>query len=749
MFIPLLFTILLSQVVGIEDIPYEHYFHTAYPIAGLPSLSDTISIPLVVVNGDKTTAYIGTNEGLFAFSTGNQEWRKVTCLSEKGPVFDIEKGHDGRLYIGAWDGLYELVDGKSNKIEEVGSGPIAVVKCLDKSIVAGGYNGIYAYSPDKGWEQKKETLPKSVRDIAIDALGQIWVATDVGLILIKDNGIKHYKQNEDLFSSGNGEETLITNGLMTICILPEDEIWVGGLGGITVLKNGKVIKHHRYNEFPGVQINKIIYDDTSNKIWIGTINGLVCIHKGSDTSKKVFRSRRWLVNDNVLDIDLSPNNIYVSTQGGISQLKIEYKTLKDKAEYFEGLAQTRHTREPGLVEKCLLRIPGDVSSYEPLDDDNDGGYTNMYLAALSLQYAVTKDENVRQRAKKIFQAISFLEQVTELPGFISRTVVPHTWTRVFDPNEDLTPQGIAILKVQDPRYKPVTERWRKSKDGKWIWKGDTSSDETTAHFFGWSIYYDLCADEADKRELEQLVRRVMDKIIADGYVLKDIDGTHTRWGVWAPERLKHDPDWSNERGINALELLSYLKATYHITGDSKYQQEYERLLIDEDYASLVKRAKNYGPSSRTHIDDELLAFAYPALFRYETEEKWLALYRESIQHWHRGIENEYSPLYTFIYAWCIGADTNLNENITTLREIPFDLINWTVDNSNREDIHLVREPILEDIQTSRLLPPGETGVIRWDKNRWQAVQGDGGNTEWAPTFYLFPYWLGRYLGLIE
>jgi hypothetical protein len=34
-----------------------------------------------------------------------------------------------------------------------------------------------------------------------------------------------------------------------------------------------------------------------------------------------------------------------------------------------------------------------------------------------------------------------------------------------------------------------------------------------------------------------------------------------------------------------------LKTTYHITGDSKYQQEYERLLIDEDYASLVKKAK--------------------------------------------------------------------------------------------------------------------------------------------------------------
>jgi hypothetical protein len=57
---------------------------------------------------------------------------------EKGPVFDIEKGQEGKLYIGAWDGLYELVDDKSYKIKEVGSEPITVVKCLAESIIAGG-----------------------------------------------------------------------------------------------------------------------------------------------------------------------------------------------------------------------------------------------------------------------------------------------------------------------------------------------------------------------------------------------------------------------------------------------------------------------------------------------------------------------------------------------------------------------------------------------------------------------------------
>ena len=113
------------------------------------------------------------------------------------------------------------------------------------------------------------------------------------------------------------------------------------------------------------------------------------------------------------------------------------------------------------------------------------------------------------------------------------------------------------------------------------------------------------------------MRRIMDHIVDNGYVLIDIDGTHTRWGVWAPERLNHDPDWATERGINSVEILSYLKATAHITGDEKYEREYRRLLFEEHYAHNVRQAKTYIPGWRTHIDDELLALAYPALLAYE------------------------------------------------------------------------------------------------------------------------------------
>ncbi|MCA1901828.1 MAG: hypothetical protein LDL53_06370 [Candidatus Hydrogenedens sp.] len=741
--------LIVSNFHGIDDIPYEHFFHEPLPVEGLPDLSGSVTLPLCVIKNKFNKVYLGTSEGLFLFSEENNQWVEVSCLTEKGPIFALKAINENLIYIGAWNGFYIMSNGKSQKVDEIGDVPISAIDIVGERIIVGGPDGIWLYQPDHGWQKKEMTIPRSIRNITLVNADNFWIATEIGLVYVKGGEKIHYQHKEDKFSKSDEEKELISNNLLSLCSLSNDELWAGGLGGITVLRNEKVKYKYLYHEFPGATITKIVYDPLSGRIWIGTNNGLVLSSHEQNKPKKVFRSRRWLLDNHVSDIALSNNNVYISTSKGVSRLRIENKTLYEKATVFEEIARNRHTRPPGIVEKCLLPKRGDISIWEPVDDDNDGGYTCMYLAGLSFQYAVTNDEAIRQRAKEIFKAILFLEQVTELPGFIARTVVPSDWKRVSDANEQLTPQQKATMKVVDPRYKPVEERWRLSKDGKWLWKGDTSSDEITAHFFGWSIYYDLCADEENKQLLQQLVKRVMDKIISDGYVLKDIDGHHTRWGVWAPERLKHDPDWTNERGINALEILSYLKASYHITGDEKYQNEYERLLTNEGYAQIVRRAKNYGHSSITHIDDELLAFTYPALFRYEKDEQLLNIYRESIQHWYRGIENEQCPLYNFIYAWCMGSDPHLEESTYTLRDIPFDLINWTVDNRFREDIKLVREPILEDVQTSRLLPPSETAVIRWDKNRWEAVQGDGGSTEWAPTFYLFPYWLGRYLGVIK
>ena len=257
-------------------------------------------------------------------------------------------------------------------------------------------------------------------------------------------------------------------------------------------------------------------------------------------------------------------------------------------------------------------MPGDVSSWEPYDDDNDGQYTGMYLAMESFRYATTKAPQAKANAKRAFEALRFLQTVTQTPGFVARTVVPSSWSRMHDPNQTFSDNDLAERLVRDPRYKYVPVRWHQSTDGQWLWKGDTSSDEITGHYYGYLIYYDLVADEAERLHVAQHVRNVTDYIVDNGFVLKGMDGKPTRWGVWSPERLNDDPDWEMDRSANSVEMLSYLKAAYHMTGDEKYQQHYLRLINEHGYAENARRSKTMGPAWRTHIDDELLALAYPA-----------------------------------------------------------------------------------------------------------------------------------------
>jgi hypothetical protein len=90
--------------------------------------------------------------------------------------------------------------------------------------------------------------------------------------------------------------------------------------------------------------------------------------------------------------------------------------------------------------------------------------------------------------------------------------------------------------------------------------------------------------------------------------------------------------------------------------------------------------------------------------------------------------------------------------VAFLRDTSLDLRQWTVDNSGRNDVRLVRRPMLEPLQIDRMLPASERGVMRWDKNPWPAQSGDfhdpEGRLESCGVFWLLPYWMGRHAGFI-
>ncbi|MCK6500234.1 MAG: hypothetical protein L6Q38_12240, partial [Nitrospira sp.] len=229
----------------------------------------------------------------------------------------------------------------------------------------------------------------------------------------------------------------------------------------------------------------------------------------------------------------------------------------------------------------------------------------------------------------------------------------------------------------------------------------------------------------------------------------DLDGQPTRWGVWAPERLNGDPNWAMERGINSVEILSFLRLAHYLSGDSRYEEHFVRLYETHDYRRHVLEAPNLNPAWRTYIDMELLAFAYPALLALEKEPKRLSVFRASFERWHDAIRSDGNPFFEFLYAtYGNRRHARLDAARDFLADTPLDLVRWSVDHLRREDVQPTRWPEAERWQTSRLLPPSETGYSRTDQNPWLIQQGDGGLTESDGVFWLLPYWMGRHSRLL-
>ena len=58
----------------------------------------------------------------------------------------------------------------------------------------------------------------------------------------------------------------------------------------------------------------------------------------------------------------------------------------------------------------------------------------------------------------------------------------------------------------------------------------------------------------------------------NSYYLIDVTNHSTRWGVWNPQPLNFNYSWSDEHGLNSLQIVTYLLSAYRLTGREEYLQ---------------------------------------------------------------------------------------------------------------------------------------------------------------------------------
>jgi hypothetical protein len=272
------------------------------------------------------------------------------------------------------------------------------------------------------------------------------------------------------------------------------------------------------------------------------------------------------------------------------------------------------------------------------------------------------------------------------------------------------------------------------------------------HYFGYALYFDLVADESEKRDIAAVVGRITDHLIEHDYDLIDLDGKSTRWGQWS-ERYFKTEEGTYEAALRSLELLAFLKTAHHVTGAQKYADAYQDRLR-RGYARHVPHYRRWpGGGEINFSDDELAYLSYDPLLRYEKDEKLRGIYLDGLRFTWSQVRPDMNPLWNYISV-ASGAgpmtDAIREESLRTLERIPMDMIKWTVHNSHRIDVKF--QPASDRFsqrQLTEALAPDERAVHKWNANPYRPDGGGGGGAEDDGAYFLLPYWMGRYHGWVK
>jgi len=525
--------------------------------------------------------------------------------------------------------------------------------------------------------------------------------------------------NEDFIDWGrlpSGE----TNDLLS----SGSQLFIGTSKGLGVLKGAALTELKGKDGLP-VEKTTCLTAGFDHDIWIGTKQGAV---RMVNKEWHFFGAQHWLPGSYVNGIAAGDKRVYVATDKGIGIISYEPFTLQKKAAFYEREIEEWGHKRLGFIHTLYKKDGEWIREVS----DNDGGHTATYLAAMCYKYAVTGDRAAREEAVASFKAMLWLERITPVRGFIARSI----WSAVADKDERST-QGSGGLPA----------KWYPTRDGKWFWKGDTSSDEVTAHFYAVSLFYDLVAKGEEKDLAREHLNRIAAYILKSGYVYPDMDGKPTRWGRWNPEYLLR-PYGYNDRGVNGLEILSFMQSAYSLTGDTKFENGL-RQLIGWGYAENTIRQKNtFPPATLAPWDDNLAFESYNTLLRYTTDPKLRSIYLRSLERTYEIKRMEHIPWFNFSYGALTGNDCDLEPSIKHLREWTLDCKAYSYRNSKRDDLHM--EPGYTSYEGGiRAFSPRETCVMTGSRNATFPDGGGNGNVIKEPTGFLRDYWMARYHGFIN
>ncbi|MBR5262577.1 MAG: hypothetical protein IKV49_02030 [Clostridia bacterium] len=688
---------------------------------------------------DGETLYITQPDCLIEYADGNV--RRISAAVSK--LFTRQ----GKLYAAAGNALAEIKKGKLKKIKEFDAPVVDISVALDNSFWIITEKELFLMQGEeftKIVNVPEDTICLAALDNKARYAETVYVgSTAEGLLSMKGKR-RHWAE---LLPDITG---VLSKKINCISIDALGHLWVGSEEGLNIYDGRSYwLNGNDFYSVPNGAVNDMFFAADGKK-YFATNTGIVTLIEGKIS---YYSYGAWLLHPTVTKIAVSDKGtIAAVTPRGISYITAKEMTLGEKAGLIDKLNEKYFVRNEGYHVDRVLRKYGDLDSGVLLNSDNDGLFTGLYCASQCFRYKVTGDAQAKANAKQAVEAMIKLTEVTGREGFTARA------TR-YSHEENFGTGN--------------REEWHICEDNPDCeWLGETSSDEMTGHYFAYGIYFDLVADKKEKKKIAEVVKKITDHIIDHNFHLTDVDGIPTTWANWEPDLLNNDDRWYYERGTNSLEILSFLKTTYHVTGDEKYEKVYEMLLKKHHYAMNCIQYK-CEDGHIAHIDDQLdFVNIYPLLV-YTDNEAHKAIYKMGLTH-HWAYERvERSPFFNIVYGALTNNYCDIEEAAKSLSEMNLDFVRWPVYNSYRKDIVWDTEQEASGVPAQLKYPVEYWSrlLVNYDGNQFICDSGAeefvaintkstnktstlpgtaGANALRAsmPYVFLLPYWMGRYYGLL-
>ncbi|MEI6342781.1 MAG: two-component regulator propeller domain-containing protein [Verrucomicrobiota bacterium] len=638
---------------------------------------------------------------------------------------------------------------------EVGAARLAVVR---GAVYAAGPSGLHRLD-ESTWTRLHDA---PVQDV-VEFRGQVVFAAGQRLLHLVDGKAttvwtnpapfaprRMVVQHENLWVLGDGRLAALDRGRfggLDVYGFPADQGWefgrlpspdtrdIAAVDGALWIATARGMAQLRGMTLHGVTgAEGLPYEDVTcvaggsdGDVWIGTSRGV--IRRTREGEFHYFAGQRWLPDDRVRAVAVDGRSAWVGTAGGLAEIRLDPFTLARKAAWYEQHLERWGQKRLGFTHK--LEWDEGLKEYVREVSDNDGGYTGDYLAAQCYRWAVTRDPAARAEATNTFHALRWLVTMTGIPGFPARSV----WAKGEQGHKAGHGSG------------GYAAEWHDTADGLFEWKGDTSSDEVASHFYAVSLFLELVAQGGEVEQARRHLASMASHLIDHQWRLVDLDGQPTRWGRWDPEYLATD-EGRFDRGLQAVELLSFMKTAADITGEARFGGAYARL-VELGYPGWTLRQRStHPPEDIAHFEDQLAYWSWWNLLRRETDPDLRALYRRGHERSHEITRIERNPFFQFLYGALTGNDCDPKDAVAHLREWPLDLRVWSFANSHRADLR--PPPGLRPHKGGiRAFSPREHQPMRWDAWTMQEDGGTGGRDVAEPGGWLLAYWMGRYHGYIS